>query len=154
MTMIWQVYLSGEIHTDWRGQIADAVAEADLPIELMSPNTNHADSDDCAAEILGEPGSDFWRDHMGAKMNAIRNRTLLDAADIVVVRFGDKYRQWNAAFDAGYAAAMGKSLIVQHPREFTHALKEIDGSAMATCETTDEVIEILRYVTTGELSRG
>lgn len=153
MKMIWQVYLSGEIHSDWRNEIAAAVKEAELPIELMGPNTNHGDSDDCGAVIMGEPGSDFWRDHMGAKVNAIRTRALIEAADIVVVRFGEKYRQWNAAFDAGYAAALGKSLIVQHPAEFTHALKEVDGAAMATCETVTQVIEILRYVTTGALNR-
>lgn len=153
MSMIWQVYLSGEIHTNWRDEIAEAVEEADLPIVLMAPVTVHEDSDDCGAEILGEPGSDFWRDHMGAKVNAIRTRTMIEAADIVIVRFGEKYRQWNAAFDAGYAAALGKSLIVQHPPEFTHALKEVDGAAMATCETVDQVIEILRYATTGQLNR-
>lgn len=153
MKMIWQVYLSGEIHSDWRAEIGRAITEMELPIELMSPNTNHEDSDDCAAVILGEPGSDFWRDHMGAKMNGIRNRTLIEAADIVVVRFGEKYRQWNAAFDAGYAAALGKNLIVQHPTEFTHALKEVNGAAMATCETTEQIIQTLRYVTTGALER-
>ncbi|NVJ68795.1 MAG: YtoQ family protein [Alphaproteobacteria bacterium] len=153
MKMIWQVYLSGEIHSDWRSEIDRAIKDMELPIELMSPNTNHEDSDDCAAVILGEPGSDFWRDHMGAKMNGIRNRTLIEAADIVVVRFGDKYRQWNAAFDAGYAAALGKNLIVQHPAEFTHALKEVNGAAMATCETTEQIIQTLRYVTTGALER-
>jgi len=153
MKMIWQVYLSGEIHSDWRDEIATAVKEAELPIELMGPNTNHSDSDDCGAVIMGEPESAFWRDHMGAKVNAIRTRTLIEAADIVVVRFGEQYRQWNAAFDAGYAAALGKSLIVQHPAEFTHALKEVDGAAMATCETVTQVIEILRYVTTGVLNR-
>lgn len=153
MSMIWQVYLSGEIHTDWRREIAEAVDEADLPIALTAPVTVHADSDDCGAEILGEPESAFWRDHMGAKVNAIRTRTMIETSDIVIVRFGEKYRQWNAAFDAGYAAALGKSLIVQHPPEFTHALKEVDGAALATCETVDQVIEILRYVTTGALNR-
>ncbi|MFC4346423.1 YtoQ family protein [Kordiimonas lipolytica] len=153
MKMIWQVYLSGEIHSDWRAEIAAAVKDAELPIELMGPNTDHSDSDDCGAVIMGEPESAFWRDHMGAKVNAIRTRTLIEAADIVVVRFGEQYRQWNAAFDAGYAAALGKSLIVQHPVEFTHALKEVDGAAMATCETVTQVIEILRYVTTGVLNR-
>ncbi len=113
----------------------------------------HADSDDAGAVILGEPESNFWRDNMGAKVNAIRTRKLIADADIVVVRFGEKYRQWNAAFDAGYAAALGKSLIVQHPTEFTHALKEVDGAALATCETPAQVAKILAYVIDGTLDR-
>lgn len=153
MGMIWSVYLSGEIHTDWRGEIARAVEEAGLPIVITGPVTVHEDSDDCGAVILGEPESNFWRDHTGAKINAMRTRTLIEAADIVVVRFGDKYRQWNAAFDAGYAAALGKSLIVQHAPELTHALKEVDGAALATCETPAQVVEILRYVVSGKLNR-
>ena len=60
-----------------------------------------------AAGTLGEESEAFWRDHKGAGVNAIRTQTLIRDADVVVVRFGDKYRQWNAAFDAGYAAAMG-----------------------------------------------
>lgn len=153
MTTTWKVYLSGEIHSDWREQIASGVKGAGLPIELSAPVTVHEDSDDCGAVILGEPESAFVRDNMGAKVNALRTRKLIAEADIVVVRFGDKYRQWNAAFDAGYAAALGKSLIVQHSPELTHALKEVDGAALATAETPAQVIELLRYVTTGDLKR-
>lgn len=150
---VWKIYLSGEIHTDWREQIATGVKEAGLPVELYTPVTVHEDSDDCGAVILGEPESAFVRDNMGAKVNAMRTRKLIEDADIVVVRFGDKYRQWNAAFDAGYAAALGKSLIIQHAPELTHALKEVDGAALATAETPAQVVELLRYVTTGELKR-
>ena len=151
--MIWNVYLSGEIHTAWREEIAEGVKAAGLPIELYAPITVHADSDDCGAVILGEPESAFVRDNMGAKVNAIRTRKLIADADIVVVRFGDKYRQWNAAFDAGYAAALGKSLIVQHAPELTHALKEVDGAALATAETPAQVVKLLGYVITGRLDR-
>lgn len=153
MGMTWSVYLSGEIHSDWREEIAAGVADVGLNIVITGPVTIHEDSDDCGAAILGEPESNFWRDHMGAKINAMRTRTLIEAADIVVVRFGDKYRQWNAAFDAGYAAALGKNLIIQHAPELTHALKEVDGAAMATCETPAQVVDILRYVVAGELKR-
>ena len=149
----WTVYLSGEIHSDWRQEIEAAVSALNLPVTFTAPNTVHEDSDDAGAVILGEPESSFWRDHMGAKVNAIRTRKLIAEADIVVVRFGEKYRQWNAAFDAGYAAALGKSLIVQHPPEFTHALKEVDGAALATCETPAQVAKILAYVIAGALER-
>ena len=148
----WRVYLSGEIHSDWRDQIADGVAEAGLPVELSAPVTDHSSSDDCGAAILGEEDKPFWRDHKGAKVNAIRTRTLIEKADIVVVRFGDKYKQWNAAFDAGYATALGKALIVLHDPALTHALKEVDGAALAVAETPEQVVEILNYAINGELA--
>ena len=141
----WKVYLSGEIHSDWRQRIADGVREAGLPVELLAPVTAHAASDDVGASILGEEQDQFWRDHKGAGVNAVRTRTLLQRADVVVVRFGDKYRQWNAAFDAGYAAALGKPIVTLHDGELTHALKEIDRAAMAVAETPEQVVEILRY---------
>lgn len=147
------VYLAGEIHTDWRESIADGVEEHDLPVDLTGPVTDHAASDDVGATILGPEDSDFWKDHKGAKINAMRNRTLIGEADLVVVRFGDKYRQWNAAFDAGYAAALGTPYIVMHGKEHSHALKEVDADAYAVCETPEQVVAILRYITRGELTR-
>jgi YtoQ family protein len=141
----WNVYLSGEIHSDWRQRIADGVREAGLPVQLLAPVTDHAASDDVGASILGEEQDPFWRDHKGAGVNAVRTRTLLQRADVVVVRFGDKYRQWNAAFDAGYAAALGKPIVTLHDGELTHALKEVDRAAMAVAETPEQVVEILRY---------
>jgi YtoQ family protein len=144
----WNVYLSGEIHSDWRQRIADGVREAGLPVVLLAPVTDHAASDDVGASILGEEPDQFWRDHKGAGVNAVRTRTLLQRADVVVVRFGDKYRQWNAAFDAGYAAALGKPIITLHDGELTHALKEVDRAAMAVAETPDQVVEVLRYAIT------
>lgn len=147
----WMVYLSGEIHTDWRDQIESGAEAADLPVVFAAPVTNHAYSDDCGVAILGPEDKPFWRDHKGAKLNAIRTRTLIEAADIVIVRFGDKYRQWNAAFDAGYAAALGKPLIVMHDAEHTHALKEVDAAALAVAETPQQIVDILRYVTQGQL---
>ena len=146
MTHTWLVYLSGEIHTDWRTRIQDGAREARLPVEFTSPVTDHASSDDVGADILGEEDTPFWRDHKGAKINAIRTRNLIEKADIVVVRFGDKYRQWNAAFDAGYAAALGKAVITLHESELTHALKEVDAAAWAVCATPEQVVDILKYV--------
>jgi YtoQ family protein len=141
----WNVYLSGEIHSDWRERIADGVREAGLPVNLLAPVTDHSASDHVGANILGEEDEQFWRDHKGAGVNAVRTQTLMRKADVVVVRFGDKYRQWNAAFDAGFAAALGKSIITLHDAELTHALKEVDRAAMATAESPDQVVQILRY---------
>ncbi|EFO33106.1 YtoQ [Roseibium sp. TrichSKD4] len=149
----WHVYLSGEIHTDWRERITEGCEKLDLPISFAAPVTDHDASDDCGAVILGGEEKKFWYDNKGAKMNAIRTRTLIEQSDIVVVRFGDKYKQWNAAFDAGYAAALGKSLIILHDESLTHPLKEVDAAALAVAETSEQVVEILRYVIRGELSR-
>lgn len=148
--MLWSVYLAGEIHSDWRKELAQAATDADLPIEFVGPITDHAASDNSGAEILGEESNPFWHDRKGAGLNAVRTRVLLEQADVVVVKFGEKYRQWNAAFDAGCAAALQKPLIVVHPLELQHALKEIDAAACAVAESTQQVIEILTYVTQTE----
>lgn len=146
MSKQWVVYLSGEIHTDWRQRIQDGAEAASLNVSFVSPVTDHASSDDVGVEILGPEENNFWHDRKGAGINAIRTQTLIKGADIVVVRFGDKYRQWNAAFDAGYAAALGKSLVILHDPELTHALKEVDAAANAVCEKPEQVVEILKYV--------
>ncbi len=148
---VWEVYLSGEIHTDWREQIAEGVRRAGLPVALTAPVTDHAASDDCGAEIFGPEERPFWKDHKGARLNAIRTRTLIERADLVVVRFGDRYRQWNAAFDAGFAAALGTPIIVLHDPELTHALKEVDAAALAVAETPEQVVRALTYVVEGRL---
>ena len=145
------VYLSGEIHTDWRQRIADGVKESGLPVKLLSPITDHAKSDDCGVKILGEETEAFWRDHKSARINQIRTRTAMQRADVVVVRFGDKYKQWNAAFDAGMASALGKSLITLHDESLVHPLKEVNAAALASCRDPGQVVEILRYVLSGEL---
>ena len=150
--MAWNVYLAGEIHSDWRDRIAEGTKRAGLDVAFTSPVTDHAASDDVGVAILGEESEAFWKDHKGAGVNAIRTQTLIRRADLVVVRFGDKYKQWNAAFDAGYAAALGKPLVTLHDPETTHALKEIDRAAMATAETPEQVVDMLRYVLEGKLS--
>lgn len=141
----WVVYLSGEIHTDWREQIKYGCRQAGISATFLSPITDHTASDGVGEAILGKEDRPFWRDHKGAKINTIRTQNMIKRADIVVIRFGDKYRQWNAAFDAGYASAIGKPIITLHDSALTHALKEIDGAAMATAETLEQVVEILRY---------
>jgi YtoQ family protein len=148
---VWQIYLSGEIHSDWRERIEEGAREAGLPVSFSAPVTDHAASDDAGTGTLGEQSEPFWRDHTGAGVNAIRTQSLIRAADVVVVRFGDKYRQWNAAFDAGYAAALGKPIITLHDSDHDHALKEVDRAAEATARTSEQVVDVLRYVTTGRL---
>jgi YtoQ family protein len=147
----WSVYLAGEIHSDWRERIEAGAHEAGLPVSFSAPVTDHAASDDAGVGTLGEESDPFWRDHMGAGVNAIRTQTLIRAADIVVVRFGDKYRQWNAAFDAGFAAALDKPYLTLHDPDFDHALKEVDRAAQGTARTPEQVVDVLRYVITGRL---
>jgi YtoQ family protein len=147
----WVVYLAGEIHSDWRDRIASGVEAAGLPVRLTGPVTDHAASDDCGVAILGPEQDKFWHDHKGAGVNAVRTRTLLTEADVVVVRFGEKYKQWNAAFDAGQAAALGTPLVTLHPPEHDHALKEIDAAALAVARDPEQVVAILHYAIAGEL---
>ena len=143
-----KVYLSGEIHTDWRDEII--AASKGLGVDFSGPVTDHATSDDAGVRIMGAEAVKFWHDHKGAKLNAIRTRNAIEAADIVVVRFGDQYKQWNAAFDAGFAAAKGKALIIMHGADHQHALKEVDAAALAVVETPSQVAKILHYTLTGK----
>ncbi|MBV6658559.1 MAG: YtoQ family protein [Devosiaceae bacterium] len=147
----WTVYLAGEIHTAWRDDIEQAVASAGLPVRFTAPVTDHAASDDCGVAILGSEPDKYWHDHKGAMLNGIRTRTMIGDADIVVVRFGEKYRQWNAAFDAGVASALGKPLIVIQLPEHDHTLKEVNAAALAVAREPIQVAEILTYVINGTL---
>lgn len=144
---MWQVYLSGEIHTDWREQIVSGAQAQALPITFSSAVTDHQASD-AAGDVLGEENHPFWRDHRSAKVNAIRTKTLIEGCDLAIIRFGEKYKQWNAAFDAGYCAALGTPYISLHDADIIHPLKEVDGSAMAWAQTPDQVVAILAYLTT------
>ena len=144
--MRWTVYLSGEIHTDWREKIIQGAQQADLPIDFTSAVTNH-EASDAAGDVLGLEADNFWRDNKSAKVNAIRTKTLIEKSDLVIVRFGDKYKQWNAAFDAGQCAALGKPYITLHDEDIIHPLKEVDGSAMAWAKTPEQVVELLIYIT-------
>jgi len=149
--MPWDVYLAGEIHSDWRERIAAGAKEAGLDVVFTAPVTDHGASDDVGIAILGEESEGFWKDHKGAGVNAIRTQTLIRQADVVVVRFGDKYKQWNAAFDAGQAAALGTPLITLHPPEHDHALKEVDRAALAVAREPEQIVAILRYAIEGRL---
>ena len=145
------VYLSGEIHSDWRQEIISLCNKEKLEISFSSPITNHEASDNCGVDILGHEEKNFWKDHKGANINSIKTRKSIKDCDIVVVKFGEKYRQWNAAFDAGYAAALNKSIIVIHNEEHQHALKEVDAAAAAVAKDQHQVVRILRYILEGSL---
>ena len=144
--MDWKVYLSGEIPTDWRQQIMQGAETHGLPVVFTSAVTDHAASD-AAGDVLGAETEPFWRDHKSSKVNGIRTKTLIGQCDLAVVRFGDKYKQWNAAFDAGYCAALGKPYITLHDEDIVHPLKEVDASAIAWAQTPEQVVEVLKYVT-------
>jgi YtoQ family protein len=140
-----KVYLSGEIHSNWREEIIQKSREYDLDIEFYSPVTNH-EASDAAGDVLGAEDNSFWRDHKSAKVNAIRTRTLIKRCDIAIIRFGDKFKQWNAAFDAGTCAALGKPYITLHNEDLTHPLKEVNAAAKAWATTPEQVVEVLKYV--------
>mgnify|MGYP001181024774 CR=1 FL=1 len=147
--MNWTVYLSGEIHTDWRQQIMQGAAADNLPVVFTSAVTDH-EASDAAGDVLGAESNNYWRDHKSSKVNGIRTKTLLENCDLVVVRFGDKYKQWNAAFEAGLCAALGKPYITLHDEDIIHPLKEVDAAAMAWAKTPAEVVAVLKHVTTAK----
>ncbi len=144
--MSYTIYLSGEIHSTWRTQIKQGILENNLNIEVLSPITDHNNSDNVGTEILGAEQSNFWKDHKAAKINALRTNSYISRADIVIIKFGDKYKQWNAAFDAGIASGLGIPTIIMHSPELTHALKEVDAAALAVTESPEQVVEILKYI--------
>ncbi len=146
------IYLSGEIHSEWRENIKKLSINKNLSVSFFEPVTDHNSSDDCGVKILGAEENKFWHDYKGASMNSMRIKTLIEKSDIVVVRFGPKYKQWNAAFDAGMAVSSGKSIITFHDKELDHALKEIDSSACAVCRTEEQVVQTLQYILNGKLS--
>ncbi len=149
--MAFTVYLAGEIHSDWRQAVRTLAERADLEVEFTAPVTDHEASDEAAErtighELLGENPTGWVKDNASAKVNAIRTRHHIRTADAVVVRFAGKYREWNAAMDAGQAVALGKPLIVMHDPELTHALKEVDAAALAVTQTPEQVVKVLEYV--------
>ena len=147
--MNWKIYLSGEIHSDWRQQIKQGAEANNLPVVFTSAVTNH-EASDAAGDVLGDETNNYWRDHKSSKVNSIRTKTMIEKCDIAVVRFGDKYKQWNAAFDAGQCAALGKPYITLHDEDIIHPLKEVDAAAMAWAQTPAQVVELLKYIITQE----
>ena len=145
------VYLSGEIHSNWREEIIQLCVKANLDIKFTSPVTDHEASDNCGADILGNEEKNYWKDNKGAKINSIRTKKSIEDCDVVIVKFGEKYKQWNAAFDTGYAAALNKSIIVIHSDEHQHPLKEVDASASAVAKDQKQAFRILKYILDGSL---
>ena len=148
---MFKVYLAGEIHSNWREEIIDMCSTANLNVKFTSPITNHENADNCGVEILGAEDKNYWKDNKGANINSIRTKKLIKDSDLIIVKFGEKYKQWNAAFDAGYAAALNKSIIVLHSEDHQHALKEIDAAASAVASDINQVVRILKYIIQGEL---
>ncbi len=145
--MNWNIYLSGEIHTDWRQQIIDGCTSLNLPVSFSSAVTDHSASD-AAGDLLGSEPNNFWRDHKSAKINKIRTQSHIEMCDIAIIRFGSQYKQWNAAFDAGYCSALHKPYITLHDEDIVHPLKEVDAAAMAWATEPNQIVEILKYITT------
>ena len=146
--MTLKVYLSGEIHTDWREQIIQGCKDNNLAVEFYSAVTDH-EASDAAGDMLGAEDNSFWRDHKSAKVNAVRTKTLIEKSDIAIIRFGEKFKQWNAAFDAGYCAALGKPYITLHGEDLIHPLKEVDAVAQAWATSPGQIVEILKYAGRG-----
>ena len=149
--MSLHVYLSGEIHTNWRELIINKTNEMGLDVRFQYPVLDHELSDNCGSILMGSEEKKFWHDHKGAKLNALRTQNAIKNADIMVVRFGEKYKQWNAAFEAGYAAALGTPLIVIHSEEHQHALKEVDAAALVVLDDPEKVVKALNYILEGKL---
>lgn len=147
------VYLAGEIKTDWRDAIIDGVKALGLPVRFSTAQQHHESSDKCGTRILGAEEKRFWEDRKSQGINSMRNKILIKDCDILVARFVDRetFPQWEVAFEAGYAAALGKPIIILHPPEYDHMLKEPDAYAQAVANTPEQVVAILRYVIKGEL---
>ena len=147
---MWTIYLAGEIHTNWRKQIIEQCTLLGLPITFCSACTDH-DISDAAGDHLAATEQPFWRDHQSAKVNAMRIRGLIQRSDFAIIRFGSRYKQWNAAFDAGYCAALGKPYITLHDADLVHPLKEVDAAALAVAQSPSQVVKLLSYVINGTL---
>tara|TARA_B100000965_G_scaffold282726_1_gene240621 strand:- start:326 stop:775 length:450 start_codon:yes stop_codon:yes gene_type:complete len=146
-----KIYLAGEIHTNWREEIIELSKQEKLNVTFTSPVTDHESSDNCGVEILGEEDKNFWKDHKGANINSIRTKKFIKDSDVIIVKFGEKFKQWNAAFDAGYASALNKSIIIIHNEDHQHALKEIDAAAAAVAVDHKQAVRILKYILQGTL---
>ncbi len=140
------IYLAGEIHSDWRVALRAELERRDLPVEFVGPQEVHDRSDSVGEDVLGEQPGNRYRDLVGAGINTLRTRVLMRRADVVVAYFGERFKQWNTAADAGAAVASGIPLILVRDSDLSHALKEIDAMASATVESLDQVAEVIAYI--------
>ncbi|WLR45984.1 YtoQ family protein [Halobacillus litoralis] len=140
------VYLAGQIHDDWRNEIRKKAEKEKLPIHFVSPQENHALSDDIGEKILGEQPNKVYRDDAASSINNFRTRVLLQKSDAVIAYFGESYKQWNTAMDAGAALQAGKPLILVRPESLVHPLKELSNQADVTVETLEQALDVLSYL--------
>ena len=140
------VYLAGQIHDDWRDEVAQKAKEKNLPLKFVAPQTNHDRSDNIGEEVLGKQPSNLYKDDAASDINNFRTQVLMQKADIVIALFGDKYRQWNTAMDASMAIAMNKPTIIIRPEALIHPLKELSNKANVTVETVDQAIDVISYI--------
>ncbi|KGX89159.1 YtoQ family protein [Pontibacillus litoralis] len=140
------VYLAGEIHNDWRSEVIEKAEHRALPLTFVSPQTNHDRSDAIGEVILGEQPNPIYRDDTASSINNLRTEVWMNKADIVIAFFGEQYKQWNTAMDAGAAISKNKPTILIRPQSLHHPLKELSNKATVTVETIDQAIEILAYM--------
>ena len=140
------IYLAGEIHSEWRDELRRELEARDVPATYVGPQEVHARSDDVGEDILGEQPGQRYRDLMGARVNTLRTRVLMARADLAVAYFGEKYKQWNTAADAGAAVASGIPLLLVRAPDHVHALKELDALASFACETLEQAADAIAYV--------
>ncbi|MFJ7828320.1 YtoQ family protein [Psychrobacillus sp. NPDC096623] len=140
------VYLAGQIHDDWREEVAKKAKAKNLPLLFVSPQTNHDRSDNIGEEILGKQPSNLYKDDAASNINNFRTQVLMQKADIVIALFGEKYKQWNTAMDASTAIAMNKPTIIIRPESLIHPLKELSNKANVTVETVDQAIDVISYI--------
>ena len=115
-------------------------------MEFVGPQDEHDLSDAIGENILGEQQSPRWKDEVASQVNNLRTRILMNRSDAVVAQFGEKFRQWNAAMDAGIAIALDKPLIVVRDPSLHHALKEVSQRAQVTVDKPEQVLDALEYV--------
>jgi YtoQ family protein len=140
------VYLAGQIHDDWRDEVAKLAKERNLPLTFVGPQTNHDRSDHIGEEILGKQPGSFYKDDAASDINNFRTQVLMQKSDIVIALFGEKYKQWNTAMDASTAIAMNKPTIIIRPESLIHPLKELSNKANVTVETVEQALDVIRYI--------
>jgi len=118
----------------------------EIDVEFVGPQDEHDLSDGIGEQILGEQESARWKDEVASQVNNLRTRVLMSRSDAVVAQFGEKFRQWNAAMDAGIAIALGKPLIIVRDPSLHHALKELSQRAQMTVDRPEQVLDALEYV--------
>ncbi|WP_462419709.1 YtoQ family protein [Salinicoccus sp. Marseille-QA3877] len=144
--MEFTVYLAGQIHDDWRGEVEKKAEESGLKLNFVGPQTDHDLSDDIGENVLGKQPNDYFRDDAASSINNFRTSVLMNKADFVIALYGEKYKQWNTTMDATTAVNLGKPLIIIRPESAIHALKELSNKANVTVETVDQAVEIIKYI--------